>query len=287
METTYLFDKEIRIFGIKRSGIHAISSWIYRHFLDKEQGKKTYAAIVLNSVDVSLKKHQRKKGKYRSITILPTQIEAALKRKIKLPFRAIIPISESFDLVQAQERLSNKKSSYNVLKKYYAKYYKVDEFSKEQITVLIYRSWANQLASALYIHDGPRTFWLHTTPLTYPFHKCPTDFSFMDLKTQYELEALEATNILKNKIIIIYDKWFVDIEYRKQIAGKLGLEFTDNGLNYVWKARSSFHDAKSDIQQKAQKMDVLNRYKYLDCNFTSRREYIIKKRYDYVNEGSC
>jgi len=94
------------------------------------------------------------------------------------------------------------------------------------------------------------------------------------MKTQYELEALEATNILKNKVIVFYDKWFVNIEYRKQISKKLGLVFTDNKLNFIWSVGSSFNPSFNKrmdyLQGRAQKMKVLDRYKVLeevfDCN---------------------
>ena len=65
-------------------------------------------------------------------------------------------------------------------------------------------------------------------------------------------------------VFIIYDKWFIDIEYRKEISGKLGLEFSDEMLENVPKAGggSSFDGLK--YNDKAQEMNVLNRYKQID-----------------------
>jgi len=63
---------------------------------------------------------------------------------------------------------------------------------------------------------------------------------------------------------IIYDKWFKDINYRKQISEKLGLEFSDEGLQTVVRigGGSSFDGIK--YNGNAQEMDVLSRYKQVD-----------------------
>jgi len=69
---------------------------------------------------------------------------------------------------------------------------------------------------------------------------------------------------IKDIDFIIYDKWFQDINYRKQISSQLGLEFSDEGLQIVFGAGggSSFNGIEYD--GKAQEMDVLNRYKQVD-----------------------
>lgn len=63
-----------------------------------------------------------------------------------------------------------------------------------------------------------------------------------------------------NFTIINYNKWFSDKAYRSGIAEKLGIKFTDAGINDVYlHQKSSFDDTSYDGQ--AQAMDVLNRYK--------------------------
>ena len=63
---------------------------------------------------------------------------------------------------------------------------------------------------------------------------------------------------------IIYDKWFKDINYRKQISEKLGLEFSDEGLQTVVNiGRGSSFDG-IEYDGNAQDMDVLSRYKQVD-----------------------
>ena len=69
---------------------------------------------------------------------------------------------------------------------------------------------------------------------------------------------------IKDIDFIIYDKWFQDINYRKQISEKLGLEFSDEGLQTVVSigGGSSFDGIK--YNGNAQEMDVLSRYKQVD-----------------------
>jgi len=61
-------------------------------------------------------------------------------------------------------------------------------------------------------------------------------------------------------IDVNYNKWFKDVNYRHQLSDKLGLTFTDVGLDKVPKiGGSSFDGYKYD--GRAQQMDVLNRWK--------------------------
>lgn len=84
---------------------------------------------------------------------------------------------------------------------------------------------------------------------------------------EYAREFLGETNYLQNnKICCNYNRWFSDIEYRKEFASKLGLEFTDRGINQVKTegGGSSFDGEKFD--GKATQMDVINRYKLFQDN---------------------
>ena len=58
------------------------------------------------------------------------------------------------------------------------------------------------------------------------------------------------------------DKWFSSKAYRKKVANRTGLEFTDAGLNDICSIGSSFNNRS--YQGKAQQMDVLNRWKEFD-----------------------
>ena len=107
MEETYLFEKEIRVFGIKRSGIHAISGWLYGHFGSKENINNS---IIFNDSNLSLKPKMKKiKKRYYA---LPSQITYKQKRNLNYPYGAFINMVEDFDLNKAAKKLYNEKSSY-------------------------------------------------------------------------------------------------------------------------------------------------------------------------------
>lgn len=70
----------------------------------------------------------------------------------------------------------------------------------------------------------------------------------------------------KRVIDVNYNEWFKDVEYRRQLADRLGLNFTDAGLNRVPKIGGSSFD-RHRYDGKAQQMDVLNRWKaYVNDN---------------------
>jgi len=72
-------------------------------------------------------------------------------------------------------------------------------------------------------------------------------------------------------IFIIYDKWFTDIEYRKNISKKLGLTFSDEKFENVPRAGSGSSFDGIVYDGKAQQMNVLNRYK--EVNKWSMEEF--------------
>jgi len=73
--------------------------------------------------------------------------------------------------------------------------------------------------------------------------------------------AVEAIKPRITDVVINYNKWFADIEYRKTIAHGLNLNFTDKGIDKINEIGegSSFDGVK--YQDQASKMNVLSRYK--------------------------
>jgi hypothetical protein len=64
-------------------------------------------------------------------------------------------------------------------------------------------------------------------------------------------------------IDINFNKWFADKEYRKKLADRLNIPFTDEGLNeIIWPGVSTFDG--SDYDGKAQEMKVLERWKQVE-----------------------
>lgn len=79
----------------------------------------------------------------------------------------------------------------------------------------------------------------------------------------YALEFVGKGSFLSDCIKISYNDWFIDMDYRKEIALQLGRPFSDKGLNVVTTAGrgSSFDDLA--YNGKAQEMDVLQRWSSL------------------------
>ncbi|MGB3614080.1 MAG: hypothetical protein WBA10_09820, partial [Elainellaceae cyanobacterium] len=78
--------------------------------------------------------------------------------------------------------------------------------------------------------------------------------------------CLGETSLLKNKTIVVnYSSWFSDIDYRREIADQIEIDFSDEGLHDISKSgRGSSFDGDK-FSGKADKMDVMNRWKsYVD-----------------------
>ncbi|HBL10233.1 MAG TPA: hypothetical protein DD379_02125 [Cyanobacteria bacterium UBA11162] len=108
----------------------------------------------------------------------------------------------------------------------------------------------------------------------------PNDM-FSDLWIAYAQEYLGETNYLKNKVVVNYNNWFRDKEYRKQLASQLNIEFSDAGINEVkvQGGGSSFDGLQFHGQ--ATNMDILNRWKHFSENPEFRKLLNNKKLIEY------
>ena len=87
--------------------------------------------------------------------------------------------------------------------------------------------------------------------------------SVMWLWNLYVNEFLEITNFLGDKIPISFNGWFSSEEYRKSISDKIGGEPEDRVRGTLPKAGGGSSFDKFRFQNKAQEMDVLNRWQML------------------------
>lgn len=84
---------------------------------------------------------------------------------------------------------------------------------------------------------------------------------FRRLWRLYAEEFSGKTDYLGDAVAWSFNQWFVDVEYRKNLAAQLGLEFTDAGLNEVSPAADGSSFDSTAFQGNAQAMRVLERYK--------------------------
>lgn len=229
--------KEIRVFALRRSGHHAIINWIRYQF----RGRHCFLNACSGSGNPFC-------------TCVPSQS------------RVKYWLGEHNRLFWDNER-AGRHSKKGLLIYNYEDAYLEDictaEFerqrdscvgkSKRRIDVLVLRDPYNWLAS--------RLRWARGTQYA------PSLESFapaMKLWKDHANEFLGNTNLLKNKVAISYNRWFVDPRYRQDIAERLDLPFTDAGLNRVARFGpnlwgDSFDGLRFDGQ--AQKMDVLSRWR--------------------------
>jgi hypothetical protein len=110
--------------------------------------------------------------------------------------------------------------------------------------------------------------WLASTS-AHPGNDCmrkPNVDPAAHVKMQDKIERygwhLQAAMVpLDDVIVIRYDDWFQSVDYRKVLSARLGLPFSDSGLNRVprFANGSTFDQRKYDGQ--AQHMRVLERFK--------------------------
>lgn len=237
--------KELRILGLRRSGNHAIVNWIGKQI----EGSAVFINHVRplenpyrNQYENQLNPRHSpppKDWKYRELDWWKSE------KNGKFSFKdGLIYSYEDQELEKVAHPAFERKHDLYLGK------------SKEKFDVIIMRDPFNLLASRL--QTNPREDGVNYSMLeVYSRHH-----SLPELWISYAKECLGETSYLKNKKVYInYNKWFIDIDYRKNIAKQLNIEFSDRGFNDVSQSGrgSSFDGLK--YAGETHKMDVLNRWK--------------------------
>ena len=230
----YFFEKEIRIFGLKRSGMHAASVWISGLF---GRGK----SVLQNNTHLTFRERLK-----------------SAKFELRLD-RANDPVGymniiEHNNLREISAKLDDSNYEYNVEKVNLAKKHNKKFFSRDEYNILVIRNPFNNLASLSKMRPSESQKLIST---------------FKEMWTQYAEEALFKTNYLLPKVVFLFDKWFVSKEYREELSESLGFPFTDLGLNMIHGSIGSSFDGKN-FKREAQKMNVLGRWEQLE----NKEDYI-------------
>lgn len=229
----FVNQKEIRIVGLKRSGNHGIITWIRRHYNER----------VWHLNDVSPNRNPyRNLYEHYSKKDLKQEAQGSFSQK-----ECLIYNHENYTLESLTNSLLEKKHDLYLGK------------SHTRYDLLILRDPYNTFASILKGQINDNNFsYVHTLPQN---HK-----SITQLWLDYAKEFLGETNYLKyNRVMVNYNQWISDQNYRKNISKKLGLDFCDTGFNVVknYGGGSSFQG--TEFNNQANKMDVLNRWqKFID-----------------------
>lgn len=89
--------------------------------------------------------------------------------------------------------------------------------------------------------------------------------SRLNMYKQQMKQIIGKHNLIgRDYIVVKYNNWFYDKNYRREITRKLNIPFSDDGINSVPKygGGSSFDRFKRDGE--AQRMEVLNRWKHYE-----------------------
>ncbi len=228
-------DVEIIVIGMRRSGNHAIINWLIPHY----KGQVCFlnnCSPGENPFLTSEKAPLKCDGNFN----LEEEKKGNLSKK-----NCLIYSYEDIDISKVFNKTFKKNHDKWVGK------------SKKQYIVLILRDPFNLLVSRIM----GRYFEKRKMP--------PKKFFYRkkQLWKIYAREFLKKQNrINKNKIIINYNSWFLSKDYRKSITDKLGLKLNDSRINEVPRIYMGSSFTGTKFNGKANKMKVLERWKFLINN---------------------
>lgn len=235
--------KELRIFAPRRSGHHAIINWIMvqkkgQHYLlnNCKRGNPYYTCIKQDS-------------------LIP--FRTALSRKLFwVTERRGIHAKKDMLIYNFENADPEKIINSNTPEQW--RHYVGP--SKEKYNVLILRDPFNLFASKLRWARGKKF-----TP------KLDDAQQWVDLWIKYAREFVNESDLVPQKVCISYNKWFSDKAYRRELASKLKLPFTDDGRESVAKwGPTTWGDSFDGLRFEghATKMKVTERWKkYKDDPF--------------------
>jgi hypothetical protein len=214
-------EQEVRMVGLRRSGNHAIINWIRKQC--------TGTIKHLNNIPIN-------QNPYRFLYFHYPKAE--LQRE------AVGNFLKKDWLLYSYEDYSLEEINNSEIEKNHDLYLGK---SAVRYDIVILRDPFNLMASRL-----KKNYITVKTPNT----------NVIDLWINHAKEFTGETNQLKNnKIVVNYNQWFMDIDYRRELTSQLKIDFTDAGVDQVksYGGGSSFDG--ENLDGKATKMDVLNRYK--------------------------
>ncbi len=252
---------EIRVLGLRRTGNHAIISWI----LDRQMGSSVHLNDILLQKGLDPYVTLRNRITVCNLPYYRCHDSWTLRRWKSL-VKSILGIPESFALQTKDPQVSvdyvrQAKKEYFIysyediypnderLQDFEGKYEDFIGPSLKRYEILILRDPYNLFASLI------RSNMIEASKGNHEI--------YVDLYKSYAKQFIEqpATNGSLRRIYLNYNRWFLEPEYRIQIAQNL--EFNDSGKPYKRVATmgrgSSFDGLKLDNQ--AQSMKVLERWK--------------------------
>jgi len=264
-------ENEIRVFGLRRVGNHAIINWIasmykepvyffnncgfYRDPFKTGYSRGTRKGTPVEDIFVSVKrlKHATEEQ------IKPTRIVHKHCLLYSYENKDITKLTEDNIIPDRDYMIGLSRNKYDILI--------LRDIFNWAASLMIYRG-KNPLSDYVSKFNPPdKDRWIKEASIVWGkgYNKV---WRYIDQWKIYAKEYLGLTNYLQNtKTCISFNRWTTDENYRIAIANRLGLEYSDIALNVVAAVGgegSSFDDLNYD--GKAQKMKVLDRWKVFEKN---------------------
>ena len=243
-------NRELRIAGLQRTGNHAVINWIF----EQSPEVKCYLNCVKPDKNPYLSFERR--GTVR-------EFQKDFFTKFNIVAERLGRLSEKQLLIYSYEEefLEDVFSS----KKFESNHDRWVGSSSERIDMIILRDPYNLFASRLKKEED-------INANRYSLKKAGERETVIKIWKSYARELTGKTKIIKNKKVHVnYNKWFLDKEYRRELAAALGLEFTDSGMDQVLPIGGGSSFDRTSKDSAGTQMKVLERWKYYkdDENFVN------------------
>jgi len=275
----YTNNLEIRVFGMRRSGNHAVVNWLGA----QAHAKPYYFDCAPNDGGDPFRTGKRPghpEEIWQPVPRLKFAPQEEVERYRKIHKDVLIYTYEDFDL----RRLDREEYPHNRER--------VVGRSRRKVDVFIVRSLLNWVASKLRVRkyeDLTAERFRDNADPSKGHRYCPffkkfkgwekdgkeiRGLEFVRMRqwipfwAEYAKEFLGVRNRLDGDVVVpvYYDRWFVDRDYRKVMIGKIGFAFSDKCLDVVSnKGGGSSFDGLS-YGNAAQRMDTLNRWHHFRDN---------------------
>lgn len=249
--------KEMRVVGMRRTGNHALLSWI-----EQQQPGETRH---LNNVAAGKNPYRYKSDNLRRYHPEHRDMSEVYRRQAKGAFikrDCLISSYEDWSLAQiTHPRFERNRSLY--LGK-----------SAKCFDVIILRDPFNLFASRF--KKKAKNFLATKAK----------NLSMVDMWLEYAKEFVGESQYLQrqNLVCISYNHWFLDQAYRRELAAQLDLPFSDAGLSKVptFGGGSSFDGTR--LSGQATSMDVTNRWRHFEDDLAFRQFFQNEEIWHYSQQ---
>lgn len=255
-------DLELRVFGIRRTGNHAVLSWI----MDAQPGVVVHLNNVrVHEIDPYLTAGQiivKGLPYYRCRPALWDAVKKAIKRPSQFIFARRDP-RLNLDYIKTYPRKNCLIYSYencSLAEPLFNQFPAIAESyigaSERKLDIVILRDPCNLFASLL----ASKMMTEHNQP------------ELVELFKQYARGFLGRAQLLDRErpvLFVNYNQWLLSSEYKKEIATKVGFEDRGETYNFVSPIGGGSSFNKTQLSGKAQEMKVLERWRSYqdDCRY--------------------